>query len=180
MEYNYRQKTEELLRQKKLYKIQVVEAKIREYRKVFSDIKEHGIIKFSKNTTLHILKLSVDVFIGLLILTGVFCLFPLEISVFINPNTALSLENDPELISALSYMGYALFILSIPFMIISYLLKKNIQKRNTIYRLSKLVNEVIDYMEEDTKSEKQKYEYFIDTMAELKQEEELHKKYTLK
>jgi hypothetical protein len=40
---------EEEIRQFKLYKLQIVEAKMREYGILFQEIKEHAAIKLTKN-----------------------------------------------------------------------------------------------------------------------------------
>lgn len=64
------------------------------------------------------------------------------------------------------YIGYICIVTSTLFILIIILLKKNAKKRNTIHKLSELVSEVIEYIETDTKEEKIKYEYFVDSMAE--------------
>ena len=61
---------------------------------------------------------------------------------------------------------YLAFGLSILFGFIGYLLKLNNRKRSNIYSLSKLLEEVMDYMETSSTDEKRKYEYFVDSLAE--------------
>ncbi len=56
--------------------------------------------------------------------------------------------------------------LAILFGSIGYLLKVNNKKRNSIYSLSELLEEVMDYMEKSSSEEKRKYEYFVDSLAE--------------
>jgi len=51
MEDNNTKKIEEEIRQYKLFRIQTVKAKIREYENIFNKIKENIVIKFTKNAT---------------------------------------------------------------------------------------------------------------------------------
>jgi len=66
------------------------------------------------------------------------------------------------------YLGYILISLSLLFYFISLLLKKNIYKKNIIYNLSKLIKEAINYMSENVEKEIKKYEYFVDSIADIK------------
>lgn len=168
MENNNKKKIEEEIRQYKLFKIQTVEAKIREYENTFNKIKENIVVKFTKNASSNLIRILILLITIVLLLFGIFFLFPEQIIKIMEENGEFFSEqekNDTMLI--LPYLGYILISISVIFGIISSLLKKNIRKRNTIYNLSKLIKEVIDYMDENVKDDKKKYEYFVDSVAEI-------------
>ena len=168
MENESTKKIEEEIRQHKLYKIQIVEAKIREYENTFIEIKENVVLKFTKNASSNILRIIFFLLTVSLFLIGIVFLFPEQlISFFENNGEYYSLEDKKNLVLILPYMGYVLISLSILLRFISSLLKKNIKKRNTIYKMSKLISEVIDYMDNNVKEDKMKYEYFVDSAAEI-------------
>ncbi|MCT4639206.1 MAG: hypothetical protein N4A72_15990 [Bacteroidales bacterium] len=167
MENNNTEKLDEDIRQHKLYKIQVNEQKIREYKNVFNTIKESTIVKNSKNISSYIVRFIFRLITILLIIIGISFLFPENVIGFIESNGKVISETDKsDLKDVIPYIGYICIVTSTLFILIIILLKKNAKKRNTIHKLSKLVSEVIEYIETDTKEEKIKYEYFVDSMAE--------------
>ena len=168
MDNNDTKKIEEEIRQYKLYKIQAVEAKIREYENTFNIIKENIVLKFTKNASANILRIILLFITIILLLVGILFLFPEQIIKIIEGNGEfISAQEKNDFISETPYIGYVLITLSLFFSLISLLLKKNIRKRNTIYNLSELLNEVIDYMDENVKEDKKKYEYFVDSNADM-------------
>ena len=168
MENNNTKKIEEEIRQYKLYKIQIVEVKIREYKNTFNKIKENIIIKFTKNVSSNILRIIFLLVTISLLVIGLFFIFPEQIIKMMEENGGFSSEQEKkEFILTTPYIGYILITISMFFSFISILLKKNIRKRNTIYNLSKLINEVIDYMDDNVKEDKKKYEYFVDSAADI-------------
>lgn len=79
----------------------------------------------------------------------------------------LSQIQNEKLTEILPYFGFFILGLALLFVFISYLLKKNNQKRSVIYKLSNLLDEVIEYMDNNVKEEKKRYEYFVDSIAEM-------------
>lgn len=168
MEDDNIKKIQEEIRQYKLYKIQTIESTIREYENTFNFIKENIVIKFTKNASSNILRIIFFLVTLVLFLIGVSFLFPGYLIQLMNESEGNFIETEKNEFSLIApYFGYVLISISILFGFISSLLKKNIRKRNTIYNLSQLVKEVIDYMDENVKEDKKKYEYFVDSSAEI-------------
>jgi len=104
---------------------------------------------------------------------GVFFLFPEQvIKVMERKGKFLSEQDKNGIMLILPYLGYVLISISVIFGIISLLLKKNIRKRNTIYNLSRLIKEGIDYMNENVEEDKKKYAYFVDSIADIEKKKE--------
>lgn len=159
---------EEEIRQYKLYKIQIVDAKRSEYEKTFNEIKQNIVIKFTKNASSNLLRFFLLLVTVSVLLVGVLFLFPEHIIKILEENGEyFSKQEKIDLELVLHYLGYVFISISILIGSISSLLKKNIKKRNTIYDLSKLISEVIDYMGDNVKEDKKKYEYFVDNLAEI-------------
>ena len=168
MEKENTKNIEEEIRQFKLHKIQIVESKIREYENTFIAIKENVVIKFSKNISSNILRVIFTLITITLLLFGIGLLFPEQLIKLLEENGDMFNDSEKrELIIGLPFLGYFIISISILFGFVSSLLKKNINKRNTIYKLSKLLNEVINYMDENLKEDKKKYEYYVDSIAEI-------------
>lgn len=161
-------KIEEEIKQYKLYKIQTTESKIREYEDVYSLIKENIVIKFTKNSFSNIFRLLLTIISIGLILLSLTLIFPeIAISFIEKTGEILTQADRNDMIELFPYLGYFVLGLGFLFGIISSLLKKNNRKRTVIYELSKLIDEVIYYMNENVKEEKKKYEYFVDSVAEI-------------
>lgn len=161
-------KIEEEIRQFKLYKIQIVEAKLREYEVTYNLIKENIVIKFTKNASSNVLIIIFLLVAIALLLVGFLFLFPEQIIKIVEENGKyFSAQDRRDFILTIPYFGGVLISISILVGFLALLLKKNIQKRNTIYDLSKLITEVIGYMNHNVKEDKKKYEYFVDSIAEI-------------
>lgn len=159
---------EEEIRQFKLYKIQHVEAKIREYNDTYNVIKENIVIRFTKNASSSILRLVLVLITLSLVLLGMMFLFPEVIIEILRGNGETFSDQDRmDLMVIGPYIGWFFMLIAFLFGIVAWLLKKNIKKRNTIYKLANLVEEVIEYMDENVKEDKKKYEYFVDSIAEI-------------
>ena len=170
---------EEEIRQYKLYKIQIIESKIREYEDIFNTIKENVALKFTKNASSNIFRFLLIPITVILFLAGIYLLFPeLVISLMERYGIEFSGVEKREYILKLPFIGYISLLMSIFLGITASLLKKNIRKRNTIYNLSKLLKDVIDYMNEDVNENKKKYEYFVDSMAEIENKKNAENKNT--
>ncbi|MCL3779252.1 hypothetical protein EMN47_02520 [Prolixibacteraceae bacterium JC049] len=168
MNYNNTNRIEEEIRQKKLYKIQVAEAQVRKYENLFHTISEKKLIKLSKNVSSNILR-------TIILITSIL-LFILSIFLFFSEFTITLLEkygNEFSLIEESNFIQFApkgailIFIISILLYLISFLLKKNTTKRNSLFELSNLITEVIDYMSKNIKEDKIRYEHFVDSSAEI-------------
>jgi len=161
------QKINEELRQYKLFKIQETESKLRRFRKTYSEIKQHIFIKFSKNITSNILQIPIILLFIICLTTGILLLFPNSIIDIMKSNEmSLTQADQEEFLITSRFLAYFLLGLSSLFAFISYLLKLNNRKRNNIFNLSKLLEEVMTYMENSSNDEKRKYEYFVDSIAE--------------
>ncbi len=154
-------KIKEEIGQDKLSRIHLTEAKIREYKSIFSEIKEDFVIVFTKNISSNIFVIIFSLAAGIsLLLWGLLYFFPEEIVKW----SDCAVDEEKDLFQILKFLSYFFISIAILFRFISSLLKKNIRKRNAIYDLSELLKEVIGYMEESVKEDKMKYEYFIDNL----------------
>ncbi|MFD0992418.1 hypothetical protein [Tenacibaculum geojense] len=159
------QKIDEELRQYKLFKIQETENKLKKYNKVYNEIKQNNILKLSKNASSNIIVLlSYGVALFTLILAICF-LFPDAIM------EALEIEFYNEYERKEAYMVFkilaiTLFFTCLIFSIVGILLRKNNKKRNHIFNLSVLLEDVMAFMEKSSYEDKRKYEYFVDSIAE--------------
>ena len=63
------------------------------------------------------------------------------------------------------YLRFLFLAIAAIFYLLSYLLKLNNRKRNTIYSLSHLLEEMITYLEKSSDEEKRKYEQYVDFLA---------------
>lgn len=160
-------KIDEELRQYKLFKIQETESKLRRFKKVYQEIKEHLLIKFTKNASSNLIGYAVYIISFLLLIVGIIFFFPNDVLNFMEstgePLSSIEKKEFTELFDFLKYFFIATALL---FGFIGYLLKLNNKKRSNIYNLSKLLEEVMDYMENSAKEDKKKYEYFVDSIAE--------------
>jgi hypothetical protein len=161
-------KINEEVRQHRLFKIQTAESKIREYKKVHEKIKEKLIIKTSKNLSISLIRILLVIITILITTISLLYFFPEKLIEFITL-TGKSLtksESDGIYLNA-KFFSFALLILSLISLYISFILKKNIDNRNNIFKLNNLIKEVIEYMETISKEEKEKYEYFIEFIQEI-------------
>lgn len=161
------EKINEELRQYKLFKIQETESKLRKFKIVYNEIKEHFVVKFSKNASSNIFRIILLIISILFLIIGLVSFFPDQIIQFLESEGEMfSISEKEDFILSFSLLKYLFLGLSIFFGFINYLLKLNNRKRSTIHSLSSLLEEVIDYMENSSNDEKRKYEYFVDSIAE--------------
>jgi len=161
---------EEQIRQYKLNKIHVVESKISEYERVFNTIKENALFRYTKNATSVILIIIFLLLTGVSMIFGLALFFPEQIIELTGSGQEWTPQERDEFISESNYFAFFFIILSLLFGSITLLLKKNMRKKNTIFRLSRLLQDVIEYMDENVKEDKKKYEYFVDSMSEIEKE----------
>lgn len=163
---NSEQQINEELRQYKLFKIQETESKLRKFSKAYTEIKQLYLIKFSKNAGSFIVRLAINLAGIALLLITLTCFFPEQLISFLESEgeTVSTLEKQ-EITQVLMTFKYITLSAAAVCFFISYLLRKNNQKRSTIYSLSKLLEEVMTYMETSSAEEKRRYEYFVDNLA---------------
>lgn len=165
---NRAQQIEQEIRKYKLSKIEKTENRIAEYSEVYDLIKENSLVKITKNSTSHVLRFILFLIATILLVLGIFCLFPEQIIDLIEDGgEKLSSSEKKEFNLIYPIFGYILIGLSLILGFVSVLLKKNITKRNVIFELSNLVDEVISYMSENVEEEKKKYEYFVDSIVDI-------------
>ena len=158
--YETKSSVEEKIKKYKLLKIETTESKIKQYEDTLSYINDSDVIKFTKNASLNVLRIVFRLITIVCILVGFYFFFPdLVIS--------WTLDGRNEAQEIIPYIGFMFIVLAIFFIFISSLLKKNIHKRKTIYELSKLIEEVIGYMGENLEEDKIKYQYFVESMADV-------------
>lgn len=157
----------EEIRQLKLFKIQETEAKLRHYTEAYNSIKENVIIKFTKNSTSHLLRIVIGCCAILLLFVALIGFFPEQFNSLIS--SLSDVQMDQEVKQSFADLKFFFLGSAILFWFVGYLLKINIQKRNSIYSLSKLLEEVMDNMEASVNDDKRKYEYFVDNLAEQEQ-----------
>lgn len=160
-------KIDEELRQYKLYKIQFTESKILEYKEVYDSIKENIIIKVAKNSTTFISRLIIMPLLVVTFLLALVLFFPEQLLGFFDLQEFQS-EDKVALVQGLPFIGLIFLGISIVLLIISRLLNANNKKRNTIYKMSELLDDIIPFMENTTLEEKRKYEAFVDHLSEQK------------
>lgn len=164
------QKINEELRQYKLFKIQETESKLRKFTSVYEEIKQHFVVKFSKNASSNLVRIALGVLVLLFFVLGIACFFPDAIIDFVQTNNLPYTQSEIiQMRQELNIFKYIFLGLAVFFWFIGVLLRKNNKKRNTIHSLSKLLEEVMDYMETSSAEEKRKYEYFVDSLAEKEQ-----------
>ena len=157
----------EELRQFKLFKIQETESKLRRFQNTYSEIKEHLMVKISKNVTSNLFRV-IFILLGVIaLIITLICFFPeYLIEIFKSNGEYITMQQEREMIEECEIDKYIFLLFTFLLFFSSYLLKLNIKKRSSIYSLSKLLEEVMDYMENSAFEDKRKYEYFVDSIAE--------------
>lgn len=149
--------TTQEIRKEKLQRIEETEKKITDYKGVYNVIKEGFISKLTKNSAIGVFKLIIYI-LALLFIVDAF----------------YALVADMNDLNAPMGRGYFFFVglfMAGLFIIIGKALKSNIEKRNVIFKLSKLMEDVITYMDGSLKNEKERYEHFIDEQIKEKKSE---------
>lgn len=158
----------ENIRQHRLYRIQTTEEKIRKFKKVYNEIKEHLVIKFTKNASLNVIRLVLGIVTLFFIGVAILYFFPDRLISFMEANGEFLNENEKmNFYIEAKFLGYMFLVFSAISFYIGFLLKKNIRSRNSIFKLNKLIKEVIDYMETASDDEKRKYEFYVDNLQEI-------------
>ncbi len=170
---------EEEIRQYKLYKIQTTEQKIKEYEAEYNRIKQHLIIWYTKNVSSSVLIWLFNLIGIVLFLIGVSFLFPEQWLTFLQDKGKIISEAEQnELMLTFPYMGYFVISLSAIFWVIVFFIRRNSDKRKTIYKLEMLLTEIIGDMQHNNTEEKKKYEYFVDSVAEIEMKKNLKNNHT--
>lgn len=159
-------KIDEELRQYKLFKIQETNVRLRQFQQAYSKIKENIAIKFSKNVTFNLLKIAFLLLCICSLVITVFCFLPGEFILLIEEYEGpLSSSEKKGIVIIFRYLRFLFLAIAAIFYLLSYLLKLNNRKRNTIYSLSQLLEEMITYLEKSSDEEKRKYEQYVDFLA---------------
>ncbi|MGD9707823.1 MAG: hypothetical protein AB7V07_09205 [Candidatus Delongbacteria bacterium] len=135
------------IRKEKQKRIEETEKKLNDYRTAYNSINEGTVTKFTKNSMIGLFKVIIYFLAIIFLFASVVVLF--DDSIMNEPTT----------------QGEAFFsnlIFAILFIAIGKALKSNIEKRNVISKLSKLMEDVIAHMDGSLKNEKERYEHFID------------------
>jgi hypothetical protein len=150
------------LRQYKLHKIKESESKLNRFEKKYNEINEHVALKMSKNITSNIFRVF-------LIISSILCFF-ITVFLLIESSTVedeifdfRTSQNKLIIISSIFLITASIIAITI-----SFLLKLNIRKRNNIFSLAKLLDEIILHLEKSTNEDKKNYEHFMDLIAENK------------
>ena len=123
------EKINEELRQYKLFKIQETESKLRRFKVSYKEIKEHIVIKISKNATSNIFRIITTIFCILLVVIGLICFFPNQVIKLVESEGGkLTNSYKTDLINFLNLSKYIFLGLSFLLGFISYLLKINNRK----------------------------------------------------
>jgi len=157
----------EELRQYKLFKIQETESKLRRFQQTHSEIKESYTIKVSKNVTSNILRIVLALLAVIILILSIICFFSGNLIDFLeSKGEFISIQEKENAIYELNIYKYFFISLTIILVFTGYLLRLNNRKRNSVYSLSILLEEVMEYMENSSNDDKRKYEYFVDSLAE--------------
>lgn len=157
----------EELRQYKLFKIQETESKLRKFQQTHSEIKESNTVKVSKNVTSNLLRVILALLAIVILILSVICFFPENLIEFLESDgTYFSFQEKKEIIYELNIYKYFFISISALLLFTGYILRLNNRKRNNVYSLSILLEEVMEYMENSSNDDKRKYEYFVDSLAE--------------
>ena len=148
---------DEKLKQQKKERIHEIGVKVNSYKKTYAGIREHVVIKYTKNTFYRFMSLIFAVAGIIILLVGIV--------------KKSNLEDSFSEIEGNDLYFYFVVLLSIGCFFLSYYLHYSVKKRNTVYLLSTLLSEVISYMENDVKREKERYEHLFDYEFERGQEE---------
>jgi len=158
----------ENIRQHRLYRIQTTDQKIRKFKSIHDEIKEHLVIKFTKNASLNVIRLVLGLITLIFIGVSILYFFPDKLITFMEANGEILTQDEKnEIYLDADFLGCMFLILSFISIYIGYLLKKNIRSRNSIFKLNKLIKEVIEYMESTSYDEKRKYEFYVDNLQEI-------------
>ncbi|WP_417610745.1 hypothetical protein [Owenweeksia hongkongensis] len=160
------QQLNETLRQQKLLKIQITEDKLRKFTTTYHSIKEHLIIKLTKDVS--------SFFIRLVLRIAIFAFIILTLASFLPEFTieliGSNVVNSNDLYDLL-YLGRIVFpFLALISIIITSLIKANRRRRTSLYAVSQLLTEIMDYLSESSEEEKRRYAHFVDNLADMEHE----------
>lgn len=158
----------EEIRQHRLYRIQITEAKIKKFSKAHEEIKEHLVIKFTKNATLNLIRLFLWVLFSLFAALSILFFFPDKLIEFIGETDIFLGSGGKEAYYFIAQiLAYGFMFFAFVAFYVNVLMKKNIRNRNKLYRMNELLVEMIKYMKEVSTDEKRKYEFYVDNLQEI-------------
>ncbi|GGZ60850.1 hypothetical protein [Mesonia mobilis] len=158
---------EEEVEQFKIAKIAETELKLEQFQNAYQEINENIAIKISKNATFNLFRVVFILLSLFLFALGVYCFFPGEFILLMEENgESFNSEEKNIIVLVFKALRYVFFSTAVVLYFVSYLLKLNNRKRNTIYSLSHLLEEMISFLDKSSKDEKIKYEQYLDYLAE--------------
>jgi len=151
-----------------LYKIQVFEDKTSEYRQKHKSIKENNLSRVSGNSSSMIMRIILGILCLGFIILSLMTLIPHELILIIReyPLNINKLSYE-DLFKAIEISKYVFLFLSFIFYRMGRLIKKNLQKKKIICKLSKLTDELIVFMDTEADHEKTRYEHLKDHSSDL-------------
>ena len=159
----------EEIRELNLYRIQVFEEKTSEYRQKHKSIKKNASDRVSGIYSAMFMRLILGILCLGFIILSVIAFLPHELILFIRkyPLKINQISYD-ELYQAIEMAKYAFLFIALIFYRMGRLIKKNLQKKDTIYKLSKLNDELISFMDTEADREKTRNEFFREASSKLK------------
>lgn len=164
MSYN---QIDEEIRQYKLFTIQETTNKLKKFNQAYNEIKQHGMVKYTKNVGSNIVRILVGVVTFVLLILTFLSFNPNMVIAIIEssgenlvPAQKISIQQE------LDVEKYVYLTLTIMSYLLGLVIKKNNQKRSSIYKLSKLLEEVTSYMDDTLQEDKKRYENFVEAIAE--------------
>ncbi len=158
-------RTDREIRHDKLKKIEETEQRLLEYKFVQSEIEENTTSRFFKNSTVFVLRTIIWVLFAICLMNAFFGFFPeVYIDFMESGGDLLSNLEKQEARNNVMLKGVFALIIALILLLANVLLKRNKQKSQTVAELSKLVADVVNYMESSLKEEKKRYEHFVDEM----------------
>lgn len=147
------------IKELKLYKIQILEDKAGEFGQKYRLIKKNAMIRVSSNLFSNAMRFILSIFCFGFILFTLMSFFPHEtILIMEKYQLNISQTNNQELIQYADLSKYISLFMAFLFYRMGRLIKKNIQLKNTMSKLSELVDEMIDCLDTETAEEKRRYE----------------------
>ncbi|WP_438962205.1 hypothetical protein [Nonlabens sp.] len=153
----------EEIRQEKINAIEVAKEKNKQFEEAYHQIYQHKIVKISKNVSFGMVRVLLIVIAVILFVAALFCFFPGAFITAMEESGEYLTQTDKEEISLLLLViGLIIITLSLFHLFLAYVIKSNNKKRTIIFKLSGLLEEILEYQENDIKEQKKRYEVYVD------------------
>lgn len=153
----------EEIRQEKIKSIENLALKRKQFEDSYKSIYQAKYIKLSKNISFNFVRFFLLAGVVLLIILSV-CCFNSEwmISNMEATGETFTSQEREESLLMFQFLGFFFLIAALFFLFISYLAKANNKKRTLIYEQSKLLEDILEYLDNDIADQKKRYEVFVD------------------